>query len=161
MKFSLRERGWLSPSGDQTSTARFAPFVMTSVISAFGAVKVAVRINRGKPVGFLIVGVIVTFIIALAFLSKPQITHAAKRWLKERREQLSMLKDVRSLSNPTSQEVALATALFGSVVLRGTVCEPLQAAWRQNRSAFGSSGCGTGGCGTSGGGCRGCAGGGD
>ncbi len=169
MESSLRERGWLSPAGNQTSTARFVPFVMISAISAFGAVKVAVGINRGKPVGFLIVGAIVTFIIALAFLSKPRLTRAAKRWLKEQREQLSLLKDVRSLSNPTSRDVALATALFGSVALTGTVCEPLQAAWRQNRSAFGSNGCGTGGCGTSGcggggcggGGCGGCGGGGD
>ncbi len=158
LESALRDRGWLTTE-DYASTARFVPFVMTAGVAIVGAAKVAVGLSREKPVGFLTVAVVVTFVIALMFLKRPRVTHAVHRWLKEQRATHSPLKDVRSMSNPTSQDVALATALFGSLALTGTVCEPLQAAWLRNRKTAGSSGCGTSGCGASGCGGGGCGGG--
>lgn len=138
------------------------------LLLAFGMIKLTVGITRNRPVGFLML-----FLFATAIL-------AAIRWFSvERRTRggLAALDDARTSAErlklaPTSSETDLAVALFGTVILVGSGWSDFHllrtassagsgssgdsgSSFGDSRSGGGSSGgCGGGGCG--GGGCGGC-----
>ena len=129
------------------------------LLLAFGMIKLTVGITRHRPVGFLML-----FLFATAIL-------AAIRWFSvERRTRggLAALDDARTSAErlkraPTAPEADLAVALFGTVVLAGSGWSDFHLLRTASSAGGGSSGdsgsggdggCGGGGCG--GGGCGGC-----
>ena len=131
------------------------------LLLAFGMIKLTVGLTRHRPVGFLML-----FLFATAIL-------AAIRWFSiERRTRggLAALDDARTSAErlkraPTSTEADLAVALFGTAVLVGSGWSDFHLLRTASSGGSGSSGdsgsggdgdggCGGGGCG--GGGCGGC-----
>lgn len=130
-----------------------SPYLLLIV---FGATKWLIGDARGRPVGFLTALLIVTAILALIrFLAVDRRTRAGRNAVDEAVSRSARLKQA-----PTSSEIGLAVALFGTAVLAGSGW----AAFHQMRSAGsgdggGGSGDGSGdGGGCGGGGCGGCGG---
>lgn len=161
LESSLRERGWLTPTSNDGVVARMVPFCLMCALVLFGTAKLIIGVSRDRPVGILSVALMLTFLGAIFFLVRPRATRPARDWLKAQCLANLRLKKPAIASSFDSHDIALATALFGATVLTGTLCEPLQAAWKANRNNHGSSGCGSAGCGGTGcGGGSGCGGGG-
>ena len=130
------------------------------LLFSFGIIKLMIGEARHRPVGFLVLFLLVTAILA------------AIRWFAvERRTQggLAALDDARSGAErlrlaPTAPEAGLAVALFGTVVLAGSGWSDFhQLRTAKAGDGGGWSGCGSnsggdggGGCGGGGGGCGGC-----
>lgn len=158
VKRSLVSSGLLIDS----STAWQLRFWQTTpylLLIAFGMIKWNIGVERGRPVGFLTMFLIVTAVFALIrFASVDRRTRAGKEALANARA-----KGDRIRRAPAADETDLAVALFGMAVLAGSGW----AAYHQMRTASsssdgsyssssdsGSSGCSSSGCG--GGGCGGC-----
>jgi uncharacterized protein (TIGR04222 family) len=122
------------------------PFVMLLV---FGVTKLIVGILRDRPVGFLIALLIATVVCAIIFANVDRRTRAGHDALAAAKQ-----KAGRLVIAPTSPEVGLAVALFGTTVLAGSGWD----AFHRLRTASDSGGGtgGDGGCGGGGGGCGGC-----
>lgn len=127
----------------------------------FGAVRLALGIERHRPVGFLIGLLAVTALLALIRAAAfDRRTGAAVRALRE------IKTNARRLATaPTGPEMGTAVALFGTAVLAGSWVEPfhrMRAASGESGSDGASSsgsdggGSGCGGGGGGGGGCGGC-----
>jgi len=133
------------------------------LLFGFGMIKLMIGEARHRPVGFLVLFLLVTAILA------------AIRWFAvERRTRggLAALDDARSGAErlrlaPTAPEAGLAVALFGTAVLAGSGWSDFHqlrtarsgdgGGWSgcgTSSGGDGGSGCGGGGCG--GGGCGGC-----
>lgn len=137
--------------------AQALPFVL---LAAFGLIKLMIGEMRGRPVGFLTIALIVTAVVAVVrFAGIDERTEAGQAALAEARARHDRLRRA-----PTSDEVGLGVALFGTGVLMGSAWEVLHrlraaggdtgAGIADGGSSDGGSGCGGGGCG--GGGCGGC-----
>lgn len=154
------ERDGLAPSEERMSKARWWPAMTLLAVAVFGIVKICVGASRHRPVLFLVLAVIGTIVAAAFQLRKPLRTAAGKRVLEALRNKHSSLRH-ESPSRLSSDEMALAAALFGSAVLIGGPLADLRRALAatQSQGGSGSSGCG-GGCGGGGcgGGCGGCGG---
>jgi uncharacterized membrane protein YgcG len=152
-------------------------------MAALGVVKTGLGVVRGKPVGFLIAAVFLTFILALILKARARfLTVSGERALEEMRRS----KRSRSSDFPAGDaafEMSVSVALLGSAAVTaypgllpegaGFRKELRQMAHQNGGSSCSSgssctSGCGSGGgdsggggssCG--GGGCGGCGGGGD
>ena len=111
-----------------------------------GLAKVQVGLERHKPVGFLIMLLIVTAIIAVVFLFGPQLTRAGREALAAEKA-----RNARAARAPLESELMLAVALTGLVVLSGTPYGALYAASKVSGGDGGGGGGGDGG----GGGCGG------
>lgn len=173
---SLRQRGLLPGNASYALAPRLFSSLLMVVVGIIGVAKVSVGISRGKPVGFLVLMLIVPSILAVWFLLRPRLTASARRWLRQQQsDRAELMKDVGDESR-SPEQIALGTALFGAAALAGTQFMPLKTAWQSNRGEPGSSGCATAGCGANacggagggggcggdgGSGCGGCGGGGD
>ena len=125
----------------------------------FGATKLTIGLMRDRPVGFLAALLIATFIIgAIRFSKLDRRTEAGIVALESAARVSRRLRDA-----PTAPEMGHAVALFGTVVLAGSLYESLHMMRRGSDSggnsgggcgSVGGSGCGGSGCG--GGGCGGC-----
>jgi uncharacterized protein (TIGR04222 family) len=144
----LTELG-LCPGPSLLPAYRLKIFALFAVPLVLGLAKVQIGMERHKPVGFLIIVLIITAIVALYFLSAPRLTRAGHEVLAA-----VQLQHSRAARAPLENELMLAVALTGLVVLSGTPYNPLYAASRSD----GSSGGGCGGGGGGGGGCGGCGG---
>lgn len=133
------------------------PFVP---LAAFGLIKLVIGEMRGRPVGFLVIALIATAIVAVVrFAGVDARTKAGQSALADARARHERLRRA-----PTMDEVGLGVALFGTSVLMGSAWEVLHrlrtaggdggASTVDGGSSDGGSGCGSGGCG--GGGCGGC-----
>jgi hypothetical protein len=111
--------------------------------------------ERHKPVGILIFLIIMTAIIALFQMIPPRLTRAGQEALAA-----AKARNARAARAPLENELMLAVALTGLVVLSGTPYGALYAAAKASGagSACGGGGDGGGGCGGGGGGCGGCGG---
>lgn len=124
----------------------------------FGAIKWQIGLARDKPVGILVIFLIVTLVCAgIRFAIVDQRTREGIATLEATRVQAERLQRA-----PMTEEMALAVALFGTTVFVGSSW----AGYHELRRASGSDGSGgtdsspgDGSCG--GGGCGGCGGGGD
>ena len=118
---------------------------------AFGAIKLMVGLSRDRPVGFLVVLLIATAILAvIRWRAIDRCTRAGRAALARVRQEAERIK-----AAPTRQEMATAVALFGTAVLAGSAFAPLHTL--RAGSSAGSGGCGGGGGdGGGGGGCGGC-----
>ncbi|MDB5674597.1 MAG: rane protein [Sphingomonas bacterium] len=120
------------------------------VLLVFGLIKLDIGEARGRPVGYLTVLLVATFVLAvIRFAAVDRRTRAGIDLLAEARDRSERLRRA-----PTSDETHLAVALFGTGVLAGSAWSGYHAL----RSA--SDGSAGGGCSTSGGGCGGGGGGG-
>ena len=125
----------------------------------FGATKLMVGLMRDRPVGFLVALLIATFIIgAIRFSKLDRRTEAGIVALESAARAAQRLRNA-----PTAPEMGHAVALFGTVVLAGSLYESLHMMRRGSDGggnsgggygSVGGSGCGGSGCG--GGGCGGC-----
>jgi len=122
------------------------PFLM---LIAFGITKWIIGYLRDRPVGFLTVLLIITVVCAVIFAKVDRRTRAGHNALADAKRNADRL----SLA-PTSPEIGLAVALFGTTVLAGSGWD----AFHRLRTASDSGGGvgGDGGCGGGGGGCGGC-----
>ncbi|MEO8374706.1 MAG: TIGR04222 domain-containing membrane protein [Sphingomonas bacterium] len=127
------------------------------LLLAFGLVKLMIGEARHRPVGYLMMFLFVTVILALIrWFSIDRLTRGGHAALADARAGAERLKRA-----PTSTETDLAVALFGTVVLVGSGWagfHQLRSPSSSDSSSTGdggsSSGDGGGGCG--GGGCGGC-----
>ena len=124
------------------------------VLLAFGAIKVVVGEERGRPVGFLIALLILTlFLAAIRFFVVDRRTRGGIEALGNARERSDRLRRA-----PANDEAGLAVALFGTGVLAGSPWSDYHALRTAGSSDGGSSSGGCGGGGGGGGGCGGCGG---
>ncbi len=154
----LAARGLIAPGAAQANYVLLSLLTLCA-LSAFGILRISNGIARDKPVGFLTLLVILTFITGLIIISRsPYRTPAGRRALKTFKHAKS-----RAIRAPMSDEVMLAFALGGAAVLAD---RPYQSVFRSNGSGD-SGGCGSsvdsgggdsGGGGDGGGGCGGCGG---
>jgi uncharacterized protein (TIGR04222 family) len=172
---SLAERG-LIETADTFRAARWWPLLPLAVVFLLGVAKVLVGIGRDKPVGFLVAGV------SVIFLLRPLRTKQGNKKLAELKSRHQALKNqtfAAAAALPTTtfdfgNDLLLAAGLFGL----GTIVLPEVALLRQHLKPVdsggfyssgagcggghggGGSGCGGGGGGgCGGGGCGGCGGG--
>ena len=159
---NLEERGLVYPR-ERARAARLWPLLFALIVPITALIKMIVGLSRGRPVGFLVLGLIVTLIYALArFCRWPFRTPAANERLSSLRRDNAPLK-----SHPIEQSAAaaaalpMAIALFGLPVLQHTPHAALQKILVPRSAGDGSGdGCG-GSCGSGcggGGGCGGCGG---
>lgn len=160
---SLRERGYLLTAA-QSWPAQFHPALALLALLVFGICKVAIGLQRNRPVELLVIGCIVTFVTVLFIGLALRRSLAGDRLLAALRSQHSDLKHTLNHERCTGLQVALGAALFGAVVLENPLFADLKVAWRDTSRMAGDGssgggcggGCGGGGCG--GGGCGGCGG---
>jgi uncharacterized protein (TIGR04222 family) len=134
------------------------PASLIALVVLLGGLKVAIGVQRGKPVMFLCILIALACVVALVFVDRaPNRTPAGDTLIDSLRNRHAALEaTARSrFSALTSSEVTLAVALFGLSILQGTplaalaltISPPVAAA-----DGSGSSSCGGGSCG----GCGGC-----
>jgi uncharacterized protein (TIGR04222 family) len=146
----LQEVGYC-PSDDQMMSFCMTALPFVGVLLTFGIVKAVVGAERHHPIGFLIMMLIATVFAAIALAKRPTRTRAGNDVLGAYKA-----THARAARAPLDNELLLAVALSGTVVLSDTAYAPVYAASKTMSSSGsdGGSGCGGGG----GGGCGGCSG---
>ena len=156
---SLIARGLL-PDDESCRRLWFAVLQILSPVVLFGLLKVVVGVSRHRPVGFLVMLLLVLTAVGMAIASRPRRTLRGDAALAVSKE-----RSARAARAPLPGELALAFALGGAAVLVGTSAEAYGAVLRKlsvggdgggGSVDGGCGGGGGGGCG--GGGCGGCSG---
>jgi uncharacterized protein (TIGR04222 family) len=105
-------RGGLALTGEQRSRYRATGLWFLPLL-AVGVARVVAGTANGRPVGFLIVLLVVTVVLALALcLRVPYATELGRRTLERLRAEAG-----RPAAGASPSELAMATALFGTGVL--------------------------------------------
>jgi len=149
----LRLRG-LAPTPEQRARYRAAALWFLPLL-ALGAARVVAGSANGRPVGFLVVFLLVTVVVAAALAGRvPNATELGRRTLRALRAE-----HPRPGSGASPAQLSMATALFGAGVLWAAdtdIAMMLRVPREQGFSAgFGGDGGGDGGGGCGGGGCGG------
>jgi uncharacterized protein (TIGR04222 family) len=149
----LRLRG-LAPTPEQRARCRAAALWFLPLL-ALGVARVAAGSANGRPVGFLVVFLLVTVVVAAALARRvPNATELGRRTLQALRAE-----HPRPGSGASPAQLSMATALFGAGVLWAAdtdIAMMLRVPREQGFSAgFGGDGGGGGGGGCGGGGCGG------
>jgi uncharacterized protein (TIGR04222 family) len=139
----------------QRMIARLVPFAVAMSVPAIGLIKLSIGLERGKPVVFLVILLVISTVISLfAFLRRPFRSRRGDRLLDRlRREHADLQKKAwdprfEGLDKP-GPALAMGVALFGLSVLAGGPMADLQ----RTLTPPSGGGCGTsGGCGSDGGG---------
>lgn len=150
----------------RAALARYLPAALLLLLLGFGGVKLAIGLSRGRPIGFLVVLAVVTFVILLFFAgNEVRASFRGARWVKRRAGENAGLSATGRAAPDTlaGEDVALAVALFGMgafatgelASLRKALHPAISGSCSGSACSSGSS-CGGGGCG--GGGCGGCGG---
>jgi uncharacterized protein (TIGR04222 family) len=155
----LRQRELLQPRTPPL------PFVLASLFMAapllLGLPKIAVGLQRERPVGFLIAACIATGIAALALLLvRSRLTTAGRRLIGPLEAEHAHNRQLVAAgqATPSPEQLALLVGLFGADVLAAGPMARAQA--MMPNSSYAGGGCGGGGCGGAGCGGGGCGGGG-
>lgn len=157
----------------QRAAAIALPLALHGGLLAFAVAKVVVGVERGKPIGFLLLAMVATIVAMVVFtVTAPKLTSAGKRLLAKLEKQVRLnpqrlatesQSDTNSIDNSA---ILWSTAFLGAAALSTGPWTH----WRtfldsQHRSSANSSGgCSTSGCGGDsggggcGGGCGGCGG---
>jgi uncharacterized protein (TIGR04222 family) len=148
------EQAGLLMSKSQRANIRFWALLPYLMLLAFGVTKWIIGDMRDRPVGFLSALLVLTAVLAIArWFTIDRRTRAGR----DARERAAERSDRLRIA-PTTEEIGLAVALFGTAVLVGSGWGVFQAL---RRAGGGDGGGGTGGgCGADGGGGGGCGGGG-
>lgn len=144
---------------------RWLPVFLFFALGTAGVMRIVVGLSRGRPVGFLVMLVAATALLALLFARAPFRTRRGDTLLRELRRRHGR----RSLKAAGAAELPRAVGLWGLGMLpaelklamqRGGACGGgfgVADGGGDAGAGCGSGGCGGGGCG--GGGCGGCGGG--
>lgn len=167
----LAERGFVIDAPGRALLFLVQGAIMLSTLG-IGAAKCYIGIMRDKPIGFLIVGMIITAIAAFFALRRtPRISRAGAAALATLQRDHAALKDCYKKSSYVrtqrqSEQPEMAVALFGFTAVSGiatiyTLDSLLQPPRPTSDWSIGSDGCSSGGGdggGCGGGGCGGCGG---
>lgn len=181
VKVRLQTEG-LVMEDEAASRNLLATWLVALVAPLTGIAKLAVGVNRDKPVGILIAMLVVSAVVLLvAFTRRGWRSRKGDQALDNLKASLAGYSSVGQHANANPSDYAMAVAIFGIPALAGTAMYDDMRPIRQNAAGTGSSGCGTacgsscssssssdsgggggdGGGGCGGGGCGGCGGGGD
>lgn len=170
---SRLERLGLLPSQSMSSRARMLPALLVGLVVFVGIAKILIGLDRGRPVGFLFVLVLIAFAVAVLFLVLRVHASRAGQVVIGHYKRRNGALWLNSTSDPThlsGNDLALAVGLFGVGMLAAPHLLDVQLAMRQQQlasdgsssSSWAASSCGsTSSCGSScgggcGGGCGGC-----
>jgi uncharacterized protein (TIGR04222 family) len=146
----------------QAAKVRLFPAGLILLVLLIGIAKIQVGLSRHRPVEILVILCVLTAVAALIFAVMPAYrTRAGDRVLKAMRHANSALKTTAKASPDrlAYNEVALALALFGPVVLaKGDLIGLRHVLFPAGTGGDGSGGSCGGGGGCGGGGCGGCGG---
>jgi uncharacterized protein (TIGR04222 family) len=154
IRHRLEAWGLMVPS-DGVPACSWIPAALMVCGLLVGIAKLIVGLQRGKPVGFLILMLVVFSVVSVFFLMRPLRTRAGDAELKRLRRERAELKRIRpgELKNTPSADVALAAAMFGLGAVAYGEMSALPEAWKyRNGPPVGSDGSSSSGCGSSGGG---------
>jgi uncharacterized protein (TIGR04222 family) len=163
----LHENGLLVPP-ERSLAARLVPVMVMLGVAMIGLIKIVVGAERHRPVGFLIIGCIVTVVAGLVGFARPVFRSRRGDDILDRlRRENAPLQTMAAhrAENLRGTDLTLAVALFGLGVLSlgplADLRKMLQPPMGSSGScggggSWGGGGCGGGGCG---GGCGGCGGG--
>lgn len=159
----LKERGLVVPD-DAARKAILFPLLIAFAAITVGVIKIAIGIDRDRPVGFLVLLCGIFFIISLVTLARrPVRSRYGDKVLDQMRARHVGPRELSgNESGISGAEFATMVGLFGFTALAGTGLEDLRQQLQPPAQAGGSwsgcgSGCGGGGssCGGGGGGCGG------
>jgi uncharacterized protein (TIGR04222 family) len=148
------ERAGLLPDADTRSARLKRLLLALTTLGVVGAIKIQIGLSLERPVGFLVVMMIVAMAVAAA-ISFPRLTARGKATLEDITNLYSGLRTQANSFGPGSgsAELAMCAAVFGVAALAAT---PFAYAEDPFRRATSSSSCGTSAgsssCGTSDGG---------
>lgn len=149
------ERAGLMLDRGERANLRYWALLPYAMLLMFGATKLAIGVERDRPVGFLIALLVVTAILALIRAGTiARLTRAGTEALVTARKNADRIRRA-----PQTAETGIAVALFGTAVLAGSELDAfhkLRAGSGDGSGGGGDSGSGDGGCGSGGGGCGGC-----
>jgi uncharacterized protein (TIGR04222 family) len=154
----LQADGWLLDE-DRLSTLRTLPVSAFSCLLFLGLVKIAIGLERHKPVEFLVVASIAPIVSMIWAALPPRQSLAARQLVTTLRAQH------RERQAESAPDLVLLAGLFGAAALTGAELSRYRQVWRSRAAEGGGGGCGSGcgvgdsGCGGDGGG-GGCGGGG-
>lgn len=154
-----------------------AAITMSFIIIATGGTKLYLGITHGRPVGLLILSLIVSVIALYVVLNPGAIpTRLGRRYLEELEGHFDWLKEsIKDTRSPEGIDPSLAIAIFGIGILgASTMYDPFNKAFPADKAGSGGcgggcggyyggdtgggGGCSGGGCGGGCGGCGGCGG---
>lgn len=145
--------------------ARVLPLGLVGAVWLLGVAKAIVGVARDRPVGYLLIALVVGFLVLVGFASLPSRTPHGDRLLARERARNANLRKLRGAGPSAQHDVLLAAGLFGLAAVDGSAQKALRTALGKVPSSSGGtsswgSGCGAGGCGGGGcgGGCGGCGG---
>jgi uncharacterized protein (TIGR04222 family) len=165
----LREQGLLPTQSARVVGVAIPLMLCLGAIFLFGIVRLLMGLANDRPVGYLVLSLVVTFLVTMiAFARRIRRTRKADAVLANLSQRHERLRTLRSDLQPG--DASLAVAVFGVSVLSGTTYAAMYD--RMSRldargagGGCGSTGCSGAGCGggggcSGGGGCGGCGGGG-
>jgi uncharacterized protein (TIGR04222 family) len=153
----LQQRGLLL-SDSAWWTGQVLPLLLMASVIAFGVIKIAIGVERHRPVVFLAMGSIAVTIVSLIAFARPLFrTRRGKDYLDKLNHQYDALHQAaqRAPDALPDDQLALALGLWGCGLM---MASPYRELHREGWIGGYSGGCGTvsgGGCGGGGGGCGG------
>lgn len=148
------QRSGYCPTRAQMASFRLEVLPFVALLIVFGITKAVIGSSRHHPVEFLVILIVVTAIAGFVLAKSPRRTQAGTNILET-----YQTSNERASRAPRDQELLLALALSGPVVLTGTAHASVYSASQTMSSGGGGDGgggCGGGGGGGGGGGCGGC-----
>jgi uncharacterized protein (TIGR04222 family) len=167
IRHRLEAWGLMIPS-EGVPACCWMPAALMSIGMLVGIAKLFVGVQRGKPVGFLVLLLLAFGAVTIFFFFRPLRTRAGDSELKRLRHSRPDLRLAHRAprDDPKREtDIALAAAMFGLGAVAYGELAALPNAWKyRNGPPVGSDGSSSGGCGTSGcgggggcgGGCGGC-----
>ena len=158
LDYQLTDLGLLMNDAE-SGRLRFSYLLPFLLLGCLGFVRMIQGMVNDRSVGFLIMFIIVTSVVAISLSKADRYTRAGQKMIMFTQGTFERLSVA-----PTTAEMPMAVAIFGTAVLAGSSMEPLHAAihpqrssdsWSSGNSDSSSSD------GGGGGGCGGCGGGGD
>lgn len=136
---------------ETSKAARWIPGLLCGAVALFGALKIAIGLSRGKPVGFLAVLMIAAIVAAAIFTWPMKRSLRGNNLLRRLQRQRPELDRSNELFTRPPADVAMGIALFGIAAMAtapGGVADLHR--WMRPQAA-GGTGCTTGGAGCGGG----------
>ena len=149
----LREKSGYCPTREQMASFRLEVLPFVALLIMFGITKAVIGSSRHHPVEILIILIVITAFAGIVLAKAPRRTQAGTDILETYQS-----SNERASRAPRDNELLLALALSGPVVLMGTAHASVYSASQTMSSGGGGDsggGCGGGG-GGGGGGCGGC-----
>jgi len=154
LEHELDEQNLLVPKRAKAEHAARLAWIYVPLFSV-GLLRMLIGLSAGRPVGFLLISLVIMSFIAAATLVGPRLNSRGQKLVEDYESRNAALKSSAESSakgRMASEDLALAMALFGTSALATTLL-PAAGSSGSCSSSCGSS-CG-GGCG---GGCGGCGG---